>query len=133
MVVVGAHLRAEAGDRPAAQHLRDQIQRRLESRSEGEHPGADHALLCTDLWYLNQPELRRRPTISVGPPEVNALTAYLADKVNSAMAEGGEWVVQFERGEPMAACWGATPQGTAKAVEVFLDRVLESYMQACAR
>ncbi|MBM4107857.1 MAG: hypothetical protein FJ255_03455 [Phycisphaerae bacterium] len=132
VIVVGAHLRAEAGDRPSARLLRDEVQRRLESRGAGERPGLDHALICTDLWYLNQPELRRRPTISVGPPEVNALTAYLADKVGSAMAEAGEWVVQFEKGEPMAACWGTKPSGTAKAVDVFLDRVLESFLSSCA-
>lgn len=133
VVVVGAHLRAEAGDRPLAHHLRDQIQRRLESRGSGEIPHLDHALICTDLWYLNHPDLRRRPAIAVGPPEVNALTAYLADKIPSADAQQDEWVVQFEKGEAMAACWGSRPAGTARAVAVFLERFLESFLAACAR
>ncbi len=132
-MVVGAHLRAEAIDRPLAHNVRDQIQRRLESRGAGEIPHLDHALVCTDLWYLNQPELRRRPTITIGPPEVNALTAYLADKIPSADARRGEWVVQFESGDAMAACWGTSPGGTAHAVRVFLDRYLESFLAACAR
>jgi len=43
-------------------------------------------LVCSDVWYLNNDPLRSRPTISIGGPGVNALSAYLADKLPSAFA-----------------------------------------------
>lgn len=119
LVVVGAHARAEVDDRPTAYRL-------AESLRTG---GAAGVLVLTDLWYLNHDELRTRPTVSVGSPEVNALTAYFGDKVPSVAARAGEWVVQFEEGGPsLACCWGAGARRTDHAVEVFEREWLGRFM-----
>lgn len=125
LIVCGAHLRAEWYDRPIAYRLRERMAGVL---GEG-------VLVCTDLWYLNHDELRHRPTVSVGGPEVNALSAYLAARLPSALVVQGRCVVQFdeEGGEPIAACWGAGPEGTLAAVEAFAERYLGAFGALAAR
>ncbi|MEM6757638.1 MAG: hypothetical protein AAF586_10765, partial [Planctomycetota bacterium] len=77
LIVVGAHLRAEAADRPLAYRLIEEIENWKERFAE--QLGVEiEPTVCTDLWYLNHEELRSLPTICVGGPGVNALSAYLA-------------------------------------------------------
>lgn len=128
-IVVGAHLVAEVEDRPIGAALRDALLARL--------PGASGLVpvVMTDLWYLNNDPLRSRPTISVGRPEVNALTAYLADKLPSVLAVDDRLIVQLdpELTDPAASCWGVDASATAEAVRVFLERWAEVFLQAATR
>lgn len=129
MVVVGAHVHAEEHHRPIAYQLCERISAmsRDELGSEGVRP-----LVCTDLWWLNDPAMRERPTISIGGPEVNALTAYLTDKLPSAYAVDGALAVQLdvEFADPLAACWGTDPRQTASAVDVFCRTYLRGFVRA---
>ena len=120
LVVCGAHLRAEWHDRPIAYRLRGVL---------AEH-GAAGAVVVSDIWYLNHDELRHRPTVSVGGPEVNALTAYLGARVPSSYVVEGRCVVQFDlaSADPIAACWGAGPDGTLEAVDAFCERYLDEFV-----
>lgn len=89
VIVTGSHLTAELEDRPLAYRLCNSIRERLEARFGPPLFGDKWPLMpivCSDIWYLNHPELRGRPTISIGHPGVNALAAYLGDKVPSAYA-----------------------------------------------
>lgn len=135
LIVVGAHLRAELADRPAAYLLQQRAAEWLNTRCGPEtedDPHPLHVLVCSDLWYLNNDSLRRRPTISIGGPTVNALSAYLADKVPSAYAVEGKLLVQFdlEMHELVACCWGIDAERTAGAVEAFSERYLDDFMEA---
>ncbi len=135
LIVVGAHLRAELADRPAAYLLQREALSWLNTRCGPEtedDPHPLHVLVCSDLWYLNNESLRRRPTISIGGPAVNALSAYLADKVPSAYAVEGKLLVQFdlEMHELVACCWGIDAHRTAEAVEAFSRRYLDDFMEA---
>ena len=103
LIVVGAHLRAEMSDRRIAYGLRDRLLTHVDA---WDTPPA--VIVCTDLWYLNHDDLRRCPTISIGAPEVNALTAYLADR--------------------LACCWGVDVESTIAAVVAFSDHHLESFI-----
>lgn len=131
LIVVGAHLRAEIADRTTAYWLRDRVITSLASARE-RSPEPDDVIVCTDVWYLNTDDLRTRPTISLGGPAVNAFTAYLADKLPSALAIEGEFVVQYdtETAEPLAACWGADASGTRTAAEAFATRYLAPFVRA---
>jgi hypothetical protein len=130
-IVVGAHPRAEADDRPIAYALAAEIERRLD-RAGGPAP---RVTLCTDLWYLNDDRLRTMPTVSVGGPEVNALSAFLGDRVPSAFAIDGRLVVQMdlELGDPVACCWGVGAEATRAATEAFSDRYLDLFLDAALR
>ncbi len=89
-------------------------------------------IVCSDLWYLNNQELRKRPTVSIGGPEVNALSAYLGGRVPSAFAVDGVLVVQMDLdlAERVACCWGAGPEATEEAVLAFASRYLDRFMEA---
>lgn len=135
LIVVGADLRAETGDRPIAYRLRERVIERLGARHGPEKHGRPHPLtpvVCTDLWYLNNEPLRSRPTISVGGPEVNALTAYLADKLPSVLAVENVYLVQAdpEMVDVVACCWGADGAATLAAVDAFADRYLDGFLEA---
>ena len=80
LIVVGAHLRAEVADRPLAYRLRERIHAWLEKFGTGMNVPI-MPVVCTDIWYMNQEPLQNRPTISLGGPGVNALSAYYGQKL----------------------------------------------------
>ncbi|QKK09810.1 MAG: hypothetical protein HND58_17685 [Planctomycetota bacterium] len=84
------------------------------------------------------PQHRRgcaQPTISVGRPEANALTAFLADKLPSVLAVDDRFVVLLdpELADPAACCWGVDAAATAEAVRVFAERWAEVFLNAAAQ
>lgn len=128
LVVTGAHLHAEAEDRPVAYRLQRAMQDRVETRG-------GRVLVCSDVWYLNNEQLRPCPTVSIGGPAVNAVSAYLADKLPSAFVVQGKVIVQAdpEFDEAVACCWGSDGQSTGNAVGVFAERYLDGFLEAAAR
>ncbi len=139
LIVTGAHLRAEIGDRPLAYGLRDRMLDWVRGASERDGvSGADAAsriVVCSDLWYLNRDELRARPTVSIGGPGVNALSAHLGDTLPSAFAVEGVLVVQLDLDADgrLACCWGVDHRTTAAAVDAFAERYLDDFMTAATR
>ncbi len=138
LIVTGAHLRAETYDRAIAYRLRERVMARLNERFGPEKHGRPHPLtplVCSDLWYLNNEPLRSRPTISVGGPDVNALTAYLADKLPSVLAVEDVYLVQMDPDlvDVAACCWGADAESTLAAVEAFEARYLEEFLEEAAK
>lgn len=131
LIVVGAHPRAEHADRPLAYALRAAFEKALARRAE---PGSRTLtpLVVTDVWYLNDNSMRHRPTISIGAPGVNALTAYLADKVPSVYVIDDQLIVQLETDstDTLAAAWGVDAATTAAAVNIFTERYLENFLDA---
>lgn len=139
LIVVGAHIRAELHDRAAAALLCDALGSAIRDRwpappGAAESP-APRATVLTDLWRLNDPLLAPLPQVAVGHPEVNALSAFLADKVPPAFVIDGELAVQFDAAAPeaVALCWGTSHKSTARAVDEFLNRYLDSFADAAVR
>jgi hypothetical protein len=138
LIVTGAHLSAEVYDRPIAYRLRDKLLAALGASDNVPRPPThdawppDRVVVCSDLWYLNRDQLRELPTISVGGPTVNALSAYLGDKLPSAFAVDGVFVVQADWSSqtPVACCWGIDAEATATAVETFVSRYLKDWIEA---
>ncbi len=131
--MVGAHLRAERIDRPIAYRLRERMLRDAESRGGTARP--IEVMLCTDVWYLNNDDLRSRPVVSIGAPGVNALSAFLIDKVPTAFVIEGVLAVHLdvEDEDPLACCWGATPGAMASAVDAFAERYLSLFVERASR
>lgn len=129
LIVVGAHLQAEAADRPLGYRLRAQIVRWLDEHLESE-PLAP--MVCTDLWYLNAPELMARPTISIGRPGLNAASAYFASRLPTAFVIDETLQVQLdlEFVNLQACVWGVDHEGTASAVDAFVERYLEPFLRS---
>ena len=133
LIVVGAHLRAELIDRPSAYQLRQQIESWLDEHvSDLNVPLIP--VVCSDIWYINQQELQRRPTISLGGPAVNALSAYYAGKLSAAFVRDDQIMIQLdpEFVDLRASVWGMNHELTEQAIELFAGKYLESYMRAVA-
>ena len=130
LIVTGAHLEAERRHRPLAYHLRERALAILDGGHASQPARDERVLVCSDIWYLNHPALRQRATLSIGGPEVNALTAHLADRLPSLFAIDGELLIQGEGSfdTPLACAWGATPEATAKAVALFESRYLDDFL-----
>lgn len=137
LVVVGAHPKAELADRPMADWLRARMEewldKRFGSREGGHHPC--NVLVCTDVWFLNDQDLRERPVVSIGGPGINALAADLGARVPSAFVVDNVLVVQvdIEFEELAASCWGMGTRETAAAVQVFAEKYLDGFMEAATR
>lgn len=128
--MTGAHLRAEIFDRPIAYRLRDHLNGAI-VRCGAERP----VVVCSDIWWLNNDAFRHRPTIAVGSPDVNALTAYMADKLPYVFSIKGRLGVQMDLDlvERIACCWGVDHAQTAAAVQAFEERYLDHFAADAAK
>ncbi len=131
LIVVGAHLSAEATDRPLAYRLQESIQERLH-RLTGSTDWPVLPLTCTDVWYLNNEALQQRPCVSIGGPGVNALSAYLYQKLPTALAVEDQLVVQLdvELADLRCAVWGMDGGHTAAALDLFENKYLHEWLRA---
>lgn len=128
-IVVGAHPRAEVGHRSLAATMSDQIV--SWSRRSGIQ-GFPHPLIVTDLWFLNAPPLMERPTISIGDPEVNAVTAWMSTRLQTAMVVDDLLRIQMdpELLDLRACLWGVTHEATETACETFVTKYLPEFLDA---
>jgi hypothetical protein len=129
LIVVGAHLEAERADRPLGYRLRDDVVRWQEAT-----PDADPLtpMVCTDLWYLNAQELMLRPTIAVGRPEHNAVSAYFANRLPAALVIDESLQVQLDpEFITLQACvWGVDGPATSSGVDLFVRRYLPTFLRS---
>jgi len=90
------------------------------------------ALVCTDLWYLNDSTLLAQPTIAIGRAEVNAGTAFLASRIPTALVIDDTLRIHVDPSfvELRACLWGVDPDATADAMELFADRHLEPFVRS---
>ena len=132
MIVVGSHLRAEEADRPLAYRLVQEIEDWKEKNAAQLGVGLTPTL-CTDLWYLNHDDLRRRPTVCIGGPGVNALSAYLAQHLSDENRKADVLLQIDPDFTDLQACiWGTDHDLTAHGLQLFIDRYLDGYLRAVA-
>ncbi len=131
LIVVGAHLRAEIVDRPLGYLLRDRIVHWLNTR-DAEINIPLLPVVCSDIWYVNQRELQQRPTISLGGPRVNALSAYYANKLSPALVLDDQLLVQLdpEFVDLRVGVWGMNNDLTAGALDLFTNKYLDAFLRA---
>ncbi len=132
IIVVGAHPRAEAADRPLAYRLRSEIER-WKDRQAGSLATDLGVLVCTDLWYMNDEALRQRPTICIGGPGVNALSSYLAQHL-SERHTAADVLMQLDEDfiDLRVILWGRDHGKTVHGLELFVDKFLDGYLRAVA-
>ncbi len=135
LIVVGAHLRAERFDRPLAYRLRERILRWQDAQRQQRKANGAAALIeplvCTDLWYLNARELHSRPTIAIGDPSSNAAVAYFSTRLPTAFVIENTLRVHLDPEfiDCQACLWGATTGATASAIDVFIERYLDAFLE----
>ena len=103
--------------------MREKLAARFGRPEEGELPKISPAVI-TDVYYLNEADVQRRPAISVGGPGVNALSALLTDKLPTPVAIENTLVVQMDLDfkDQRCAVWGMTHLDTVRAVDLFLAK-----------
>jgi hypothetical protein len=135
VIVVGADLRAEALDRPIAAALLRGVNTLLAKEAAAIGRTLPAAVVCTDVWYLNSGHLRLCPTISLGGPEINALSAYLIGRLPPVFAIENRYAIHADpRRDQLAAClWGVDATNTAHAMDAFCSKHLAAFVQASIR
>lgn len=133
-IVVGAHPHAERHDRALAYHLAEQVERWQANYCDEK---ILEPLVLSDLWYLNHDQLQSRPTISIGDPRHNALSAYLTGRIPAVHAIDDRYVIRMDPTfQQLDVCiWGASAEDTVEAVDRFvdgyLDRLLGKIIDSC--
>ena len=119
-VVTGACLKAERLDRPLAERIRQAAHTALVERIDSE----PDIVILSDIWYLNSTELHQTPTISVGGPGVNHLSAYWQSRLPFALMVENVLQIQMDvSGADHRCCvWGMDHELTVEAVETFLSK-----------
>jgi len=133
LIVVGAHLRAEQADRPLGYRLLALVESWL-AEHEDVLDAPIEPMVCSDIWYLNHESLQRRPTICIGGPGVNALSAYFGQQLDTASVADNEVIIQMdpEFVDLRACLWGMDHDMTAASIDVFEERYLDGFMRAVA-
>jgi hypothetical protein len=131
-IVVGANPRGEIADRPLANRLVAAM--RQWQRHQGAGAAGDRALIpivMTDLWYLNDRELLLQPTVAIGDPSSNAASAYFGTRLPRAYVVDGQLQVLADIAfvEPSVAMWGADARATRTALDWFISRHLERFLE----
>lgn len=131
LIVVGSHLHAEVADRPQAYRLRERIGAWVEQYAMEVDPPV-LPVVCSDIWYVKQESLQRRPTISIGGPKANALSAYYNDTLPAGVLRDERMVIQLdpEYTDLRVAIWGMDHDGTVEAVDHFMRDYMNSYLRA---
>jgi hypothetical protein len=117
VLVTGTSLRSEEADRPLAYWIKQEVDRR----------GAGHAyrraVVVGDRWYLENGVFQLNPTIAIGGPGVNGVSAEFAESLPMAWSRDERVFVQadFTGDLRRAALWGADAEATTLAVEHFLQ------------
>ena len=126
-IVTGIQLNAELGDRPLAyrieQAVREYLAAALPQRPAGELPPLAPAVV-SDVFYLNTEALQSRPTISIGGPGVNAVSAMLVEQLPTALAIDDTLLIQMglEGDDLRSAVWGMNHLDTVRACDTFLAK-----------
>ena len=131
-VVVGAHPRAEIVDRPWAGRVARSIRATLRARGFDGPPDGPMPLVVTDVWYLNDDQLRLQPTLVIGDPTLNAASAMLANRLPCAYAieNACQVLLDPEMLEPRVCLWGVDDESTHLAWHRFESKWLEEFLEA---
>jgi hypothetical protein len=126
-IVTGIQLKAELGDRPLAYRIEQVVREQLAAAFPKPEPGELPRLapvVVSDVFYLNNEAIQTRPTISIGGPGMNALSAMLVDQVPHALAIENTLIVQMdvEVNDMRCAVWGMNHLDTVRAVETFIAK-----------
>jgi hypothetical protein len=130
VVVTGSTRSALERDRPLAEWLRDEIDRR------GDGQPYRRAVITDDENYFRSDLLQRQPTIAIGGPGVNAVTQHFFALLTTVYSEEERVWVQagFDGDRKRAGLWGVDAAATSAAVDAFvvhghLDELLRKIWQ----
>jgi hypothetical protein len=118
VIVTGSGIAAEERDRPVAYVLKQEIDQL------GQGQAYRRAVVVGDQWYLENRVFHLNPTIAIGGPGANAVSAEFAGVMPTLFQENDESFVHADiEGEvKRAVCWGMNAASTEAAVRLFVNR-----------
>jgi hypothetical protein len=127
VIVTGCNASVELLDRPVANFVRKEIDRR------GSPPSYRRAVVIGDLWWQQGPTLRKHPVISIGGPAANSLTSDLINSAGVTLDEVRPTELPSEDGFPRLVIAGLTAAQTRLQAERFVEDPagLVAFLQKC--
>jgi hypothetical protein len=139
VIVTGIQLKAELGDRPLAYRIEQLVRELIQAEIPKEAPDdlpRFVPVVVSDVFYLNNDEMQTRPTIAIGGPGMNAVSAMLVEPLPTALAIENELVIQMDldMDDPRCAVWGMNHLDTVRAVETFIAKgYLDAFLKGVIR
>lgn len=117
VLVVGGSEAAAERDRPLADRIKGEIDRR------GDGHAWRRAVIVSDQQYFSAEGLQRSTVIAIGGPGSNAAAAHFADRLDTVFAQADRFWVQadFEAEPRRVALWGVNGEATGESVAAFID------------
>jgi hypothetical protein len=130
LIVTARLLDPSHSDRRIAFRLKKEIDAR------GEGWPYRRALVVSDDAWLGTKLFHAAPTIAIGGPGVNEVSADLVATLPSVWSDGDRVIIQatLEGGVRQATLWGVDRDATSEAVMAFIDRGwLDEFLDRCWR
>ncbi|MDZ4673405.1 MAG: hypothetical protein SGI84_03060 [Gemmatimonadota bacterium] len=117
VLVVGGTATAEERDRPLAERIKVEIDRR------GDGHAWRRAVIVNDQQYFGAEGLQRSTVIAIGGPGSNAAAAHFVDRLDTLLAQDDRfWVQASLEVEPRrVALWGINSAATGESVTAFIE------------
>jgi hypothetical protein len=127
IIVTGIGLEVELLDRPVAERLRDEIDKR------GDITRGQRAIVVTDALWFNDTNLHTQPVIAVGGPSPNALTHMLAHEGDTWQTPEGFEGSFIEGPPPKVTLWGQESAHVRDHVEAWIKNPngLSYFLRLC--
>ena len=131
LIVTGSNLHAEQTDRPMAYLLANALQDRLKAIGS-----SSKVTVISDLWYLNSEPLKELPTISIGAPNINAVSAFFSRRLDNILSIDNTLTIQMDVSctDLRVALWGSCTKNTQEAIILFNEKgYLNQFIEATFR
>ena len=128
LIVVGSDINPEEKDRPIAYYL----QRLIEQMPLYGSLPFRKCIVISDSLFESDKIIQICPTISIGGPGVNVLTARLVEKTPVYFTENDRYFIQYDEtaSNNFVCLWGMDQQSTREAVDKFInDGLLEKFIK----
>jgi len=137
LIVTGSTLRAEQYDRPLAYQLRKEVFKTFtEITAPAIYAMPLEVIVLSDLWYLNSEQLHDLPTISIGGPNANGVSAFYYNKLDHKLSVNDSVLIQMDPylQNLKVAVWGQNHMSTQEATDIFIKQsYLAEFVSAVSR
>lgn len=130
VIVIGSDLEPGHPDRLGAEALKAEID------SRGRGWSYRRAVVVDDERWFETPMIHAAPTISIGGPGANGVSARMAGELPAVWTDADRVVIQAELsdGPRRATLWGSDRHATREAVDAFIARGwLDEFLDRCWR
>ncbi len=119
LIVVGAGIKPEQKDRPLAYWLQKQI----DKTGGFERTPFSKSIVITDALFRSDKIIQACPTISIGGPGVNRVTAELVNELPIYISEDYRYYIQCDDkpGKNRVLIWGMDQETSSGALNVFIE------------